>query len=34
MTAIGAEMDAAAFAEARRRLARPLQVDFAAMGVE
>jgi site-specific DNA-methyltransferase (adenine-specific) len=29
-TAIGAEMDAAAFAEARRRLERPLQVDLLA----
>ena len=31
-SAIGAEMDAAAFAEARRRLARPLQVDLFASG--
>jgi hypothetical protein len=33
--AVGAEMDASAFAEARRRLARPLQVDLlAGLGVQ
>ena len=31
-TAIGAELDAAAFAEAKQRLARPLQVDLFASG--